>query len=253
MLKVPYRFSLAKELLACVLAFALAALPLYGDEQAPATPPAPSQPAPQTAPAPASPLSQPVAAPAQPAAALPIIKDLRIIVLAGNGETNDLEHRVMAPLVVQVLDQNDRPVQGAEVVFRFPVSGPGATFSDGKPTGTIRTNGTGEAAAMHWTANGQTGTFEVHVNAAYGNEIGETTVKMTNAASVAPGSNITMAKTAGAKKSHWYSPTWVKIALIAGVAGAGVGIWLGLRGGSHAANTAPITVTPGTPSVGGPH
>ncbi len=53
-------------------------------------------------------------------------------VLAGNGEMNDLERRVMAPLVVQVLDQNDRPMEGAEVVFRFPISGPGATFTGWK-------------------------------------------------------------------------------------------------------------------------
>jgi len=244
MLKVPHRLSLAKELLACVLACALAALPAYGDEQAPAPPPAPASSQTQSAPAPASPLSQ-------PAAPLPTIKDLKVVVLAGNGEMNDLEHRVMAPLVVQVLDQNDRPVQGAEVVFRFPASGPGAVFSDGKPTGSIRTNGTGEAAAMHWTANGQTGAFEVHVNASYGNEIGEATVKMSNVATIAAGSNITVGQTTGGKKSHWYSPTWVKIALVAVAAGAGVGIWLGLRGGGHT-STVPITVSPGTPSVGAP-
>ena len=249
MLKVPHRFSLAQELLACVLAFALAVLPLYGDEQAPAATPAPasSQPATRPAPPPASP-------PSQPAAPLAIVRDLKIIVLAGNGEMNDLEHRVMAPLVVQVLDQNDRPVQGAEVVFQFPASGPGATFSDGKPTGSMRTNGTGEAAAMHWTANGQVGTFDVHVNATYGNEIGEATLRMSNVASVAPGAGISVAQTTAAKRSHWYSPTWVKIALIAGAAGAGAGIWLGLRGGGHGTpSTPPITVTPGPPSVGGPH
>ena len=172
--------------------------------------------------------------------------------LAGNGEMNDLEHKVMAPLVVQVLDQNDKPVQGAEVVFRFPSSGPGAAFADGKLTQSVRANGTGEAAAMHWMANSQVGSFEVHVTATYGNEIGEATVRMSNVASVAPGVNISASQTVGVKKSHWYSPTWVKIALIAGAAGAGVGIWLGLRGGGHATTTAPITVTPGSPSVGAP-
>jgi len=243
MLKAPHRLWQGKDLLACVLAVALTALPLYGDEQAPAPqpPPAASQPGPPAA-----------APPSRPAAALPTIKDLKIIVLAGNGEVNDLEHKVNAPLVVQVLDQNDKPVQGAEVVFQFPSSGPGASFADGKLTQSTHANGTGEAAAMHWTANGQAGSFEVHVTATYGNEMGDATVRMSNVASVVPGANISVAQTVGAKNSHWYSPTWVKIALIAGAAGAAAGIALGLRGGSHPATTAPITVSPGAPSVGGP-
>ena len=65
-------------------------------------------------------------------AQLPVEQSLKILVLAGNGEMNDLERRVMAPLVVQVVDQNERPVEGAEVVFRFPLNGPSATFPGGK-------------------------------------------------------------------------------------------------------------------------
>jgi len=115
-----------------VLAAILVITPAYAAEQAPASPrnpPAAAQPAdapPQTAPAPAQP------APQKPLAPLPVVKNLKLMVLAGNGEMNDLERRVMAPLVVQVLDQNDRPVEGAEVVFRFPLNGPSATFTGGK-------------------------------------------------------------------------------------------------------------------------
>src|SRR5262249_11204984 len=67
----------------------------------------------------------PLAAP-QPAAPAPgqSIQSLRVVPLAGNQESNDLERRVMAPLVVQVLDQNSRPVEGADVVFTFPTTGP---------------------------------------------------------------------------------------------------------------------------------
>src|ERR1035438_361030 len=103
-----------------VLAAILIVTPVYADEQAPAAPqnpPAPSQPAP------APPQTAPANAPAKPMAPLPVIKNLKLLVLAGNGEMNDLERRVMASLVVQVLDQNDRPVEGAEVVFRFPLNG----------------------------------------------------------------------------------------------------------------------------------
>ncbi len=53
----------------------------------------------------------------------------------------------MAPLVVQIVDQNERPMEGADVVFRFPLNGPSATFAGGKSSVAVRTNGTGQAAA----------------------------------------------------------------------------------------------------------
>src|SRR5581483_7513056 len=56
------------------------------------------------------------------------VQGLKLIPLAGKGEANDLQRHIMAPLVIEVLDQNDRPVEGAEVVFRFPINGPSATF-----------------------------------------------------------------------------------------------------------------------------
>jgi hypothetical protein len=227
-----------------VLAAILIVTPVYADEQAPAAPqnpPAASQPAPV-------PPQTPANAPAKPMAPLPVIKNLKLLVLAGNGEMNDLERRVMASLVVQVLDQNDRPVEGAEVVFRFPLNGPGAAFTGGKTSQTVRTTGTGEAAAVNWMANGEVGAFEVHVTATYGNEVGETTVKMSNVTRIVEGAK------RGAKQAHWYSPTWVKIAVIGGVAGAVAGIFLATRGGSHSSTsgTVPITVTPGSPTVGHP-
>ena len=227
-----------------MLAGILIVTPVYADEQAPAAPqnpPAASQPAPV-------PPQTPANAPAKPMAPLPVIKNLKLLVLAGNGEMNDLERRVMASLVVQVLDQNDRPVEGAEVVFRFPLNGPGAAFTGGKTSQTVRTTGTGEAAAVNWMANGEVGAFEVHVTATYGNEVGETTVKMSNVTRIVEGAK------RGAKQAHWYSPTWVKIAVIGGVAGAVAGIFLATRGGSHSSTsgTVPITVTPGQPTVGHP-
>jgi hypothetical protein len=241
-----------------LLTAVLIVTPVYGDEQAPAAPqnpPAAAQPVPtqpQTVPqtVPQSQTPPPPNPPAKPMAPLPVIKNLKMLVLAGNGEMNDLERKVMAPLVVQVLDQNDRPVEGAQVIFRFPLDGPGAAFAGGQLSQTVRSNGTGEAAAVNWMANGQVGTFEVHVNATYGNEIGETTVKMQNVSRIVE----TQGTNKHAKQSHWYSPTWVKVALAGGVAAAVVGIVLATRGGGHASSssTVPITVTPGSPSVGQP-
>lgn len=225
-----------------VLAAVLVIMPVYAEEQAaaaPQNPPASTQPDPPSQ-------TQPPPTPVKPMAPLPVTKSLKMMVLAGNGEMNDLERRVMAPLVVQILDQNDRPVEGAEVIFRFPLNGPGATFNTGKTSQAVRSNGTGEAAAMNWTANDQVGSFEVRITATYGNEQGEATVKMSNVTRI-----VETAKHS-AKRSHWYSPTWVKIALVGGAAGIVTGVILATRGGgSSGSTTVPITVTPGPPTVGG--
>lgn len=224
-----------------VLAILLAWGPIYAGEQNPASPQAPAPP--QAAPNPPS--AQP--APTTPMAPLPMVRGLKVTALAGNNAMNDLERNLMSPLVIQVLDQNDRPVEGAEVVFRFPLNGPGAIFRNGNTSQTVRTNGTGQAAATNWNANNQVGTFTVRVTASYGNELGETTVSMTNATRVVEGKDTR-------KQTKWYSSKWVKIALIAGGAATVAGIVLATRGGgSSASSTSTITITPGSPTVGGPH
>jgi hypothetical protein len=184
-------------------------------------------------------------APGQPMAQLPVEQSLKIRVLAGKDESNDLGRRVMAPLVVQVVDQEERPIESAEVVFRFPLNGPGAAFAGGKPSATVRTNGGGQAAALNWMANGQVGTFSVHVTATYGNQVGETTFSMTNAAQV-----VADAKKKSAHKSLW-SHTWFKVAVIGGAAAIAVGIVLATRGGSKGSGST-VTITPLPPVVGAP-
>lgn len=190
--------------------------------------------------------------PAVPAQAPPVgpavvMQSLKVVALAGNGESNDLERHVMAPLVVDVLDLQDRPIEGAEVVFRFPIRGPSAVFADQKPSKTMRTNAQGEAAATGWTANNETGSFQVHVTASFGNQIGETTITMSNATRVRDEELNRTAK----RKSLW-SSKWVRIGLIAVAAGVVVGVVLATRGGSSAAKSSTITINAGSPSVGGP-
>src|ERR1700732_4786532 len=128
----------------CWLPQALTILLAVGPVQAGDQAPSPQRPAPnpQSNPQSNQQSTQPTAQPAAatPMAPLPMIKSLKVTALAGNKDVNDLERGLMAPLVVQVLDQNDRPVEGAEVVFRFPLNGPGATFRGGNNSQTVHTN-----------------------------------------------------------------------------------------------------------------
>lgn len=193
----------------------------------------------------AAPASQsPAPASVQPLAQLPVEQSLKIRVLAGSGEQNDLERRVMAPLVVQVVDRDERPLEGADVVFRFPVNGPGAAFAGGKSSQTVRTNAEGQAAALNWMANGQVGRFQVHITASYGNQVGETTLSMINATHV-------VEETPKTKAASWWSHRWVKVAVIGGAAAIVVGVVLATRGGSKSSGST-VTIAPGSPTVGAP-
>lgn len=179
-------------------------------------------------------------APAAPQPAT--INSLKVVALAGNQEMNDLERKVMAPLVVQVLDQNDQPVEGADVVFRFPLTGPSASFPDQKNAETFRTNADGQAAAIGWMANNQVGTFKLQVTATRGNEQGSATILMTNV------TRVTEADKTRQKK--WWSTRWGKIAIVAGAAGVAVAVILATRGGSSSPKV--VTGIPGSPTIGGP-
>lgn len=165
-------------------------------------------------------------------------EDLRVVVLAGNGETNDLKRLVMSPLVVQVLDQDGRPIEGAQVVFSFPVQGPSATFANKQSSQTTRTNADGQAAATGWVGNA-VGMFQVKVTASRGNETGQAIVTMTNATKIV--------ETKRDKGKSWWSSKWAKIGVIA-VAGAVIAVVLVTRGDKSTT----VTALPGSPSIGVP-
>jgi hypothetical protein len=234
----PLSRRLRRRWLPQALAVLLVVTQIQAAEQAGAAPQPPAPPA-STPPAAANP------APAQPVTPLPVEQSLKIRALAGNGEMNDMERRVMAPLVVQVLDQNERPIAGADVVFRFPLNGPSAAFAGGKTSVTVRTNGGGQAAATNWMANGTVGTFQVHVNATYGNQVGETTISMTNVTRI-------VEEAKKSKAGGWWSHKWVKVAVIGGVAaGIAIGVLLATRGGGSKGGST-VTISPGPPAVGAP-
>lgn len=183
----------------------------------------------------------PAAAPPSASSAGSGSQSLRIIALAGDGEMNDLQKRINAPIVVQVLDQNSRPVEGASVTFRFPASGAGATFPDQKTIQTVFTNADGQAALGGWNANNTTGRFEVQVSATRGSESGAAVIAMTNVTSVADELK---------KQQHksWWSKRRNKIIVIGAAAAVAAVLAIVLTRGS---GTTTLTAVPGFPTIGG--
>ena len=167
-------------------------------------------------------------------------QSLRIIALAGDGEVNDLQKKVMAPIVVQVLDQSSRPVEGAAVTFRFPASGAGASFADQKTSQTVPTNADGQAALTGWTANNVTGEFQVQVEAVRGSDSGTAVIHLTNIASAADQVKL--------QHKSWWSRRRNKIIVIGVAAAVAATVAILLTRGN---GTTTLTAVPGFPTIGG--
>ncbi|MGB9604559.1 MAG: hypothetical protein ACPL88_01615, partial [Bryobacteraceae bacterium] len=162
-------------ILASLLAWPLPAQQPTGPGPQVAQPP-PGQPAARQAPEkqqPGTPVqAQPAEAPARPEP--PGI--LKVVVIEGEGAVNNIRTRSAVAPVVEVRDENDKPVVGAEVVFQLPPAGPGGVFHGWMRTQTVRTNEQGRAAASGYTPNDQPGRFNIKVTATLGNKTGSAVI-----------------------------------------------------------------------------
>jgi hypothetical protein len=93
---------------------------------------------------------------------------LQIRVLAGEGAIHPARGRSTHPLVVQVIDEGNRPVQTAVVGFRLPEEGPGGSFVNGLKTELVTTDSEGKASLSGFQASELMGAFQIRVTAAKG-------------------------------------------------------------------------------------
>ena len=208
-------------LLACVVSGFLAS-PTAMPQQ---SPPAASATAPAVA---------PVAAPAAP---------LKILVLQGEGAKNNLKVRKAVAPVVEVRDEKDKPVAGAEVDFQLPMVGPGGSFSGWLRMQTTKTDAEGKATTTGYLPNEEEGRFNIKVTARASGSTGSAVISQANVW------NVSSDGVAKKKRSGW----WVVAAIVGGAA-LGGGILAATRGDDTAATTptVPVTVTIGSVSVGTP-
>ncbi len=169
---------------------------------------------------------------------------LKIVVIQGEGATNNVRSRTATAPVVEVRDADDKPVAGAEVTFQLPVSGAGGYFNGWLRNQTVRTDANGRAASTGMTPNDEQGRFNIKVTAVEGSRTGSIVIAQSNVS----GSASSAARNGG--KSNW----WKWAAVLGGAAIAG-GVVAGTRGDdttAAAAGPRVVTVTPGVITVGGP-
>jgi hypothetical protein len=165
--------------------------------------------------------------------------NLQITILDGDEATNNIRQRTAREPIVQVEDENHKPVVGAAVIFLLPNDGASGTFAGGSRTLTTVTDSKGQAVARGLRPNHVAGRFQIRVQVSYQGKTGQTTINQNNAIPT------------GAATSSLV-PKWVALVVVAAVAAAAVTVPVHGGGGATPSTNVPVTVIPGSGSVGGP-
>lgn len=191
---------------------------------------------------------------------------LNLIVVEGEGAINNLSQRVAREPIVQVEDENRKPVAGAAVTFILPDGGASGVFLDGSRTLITVTDQSGRAIARGLQANRLAGKFQIRVSASFQGQVGSTVIQQVNAIAAAAGAAGGAAGAgtgAGATAGGAVAAAGIGkiVAIVAIVAGAAVGGGLAAAskggGGSSPAATIPgasqsTIIVPGSLVVGPP-
>jgi hypothetical protein len=172
---------------------------------------------------------------------------LKIVALEGDGATGPVRSRPSHVPVVRVVDEIDRPVAGAAVMFTLPTDGATGVFPKGEKMLMVMTDDKGIASAQGLRFNQVPGKVPINVNASYKGLTARTSLTLE---SVAP---------AGYKpgRGGGHHGTLIAIAAAA-AAGAVGGVYYATKGGGATpaptpAAPQPIGLTPGTATLGPPH
>lgn len=172
---------------------------------------------------------------------------LNLVVVEGEGAINNIRQRTAREPIVQVEDENHKPVAGAVVVFSLPSQGAGGTFAGGAHSLTVISDSQGRAVAHGLRPNNVQGRYEIRVNASHGGQNASTTIAQSNALA---------AGAAGAATAGISAKMIVVLSVVAAAAAVGGLYGSGAIGGGSSPNAAtisgPITIAPGVGTVGPP-
>jgi hypothetical protein len=171
---------------------------------------------------------------------------LNLVIVEGEGAINNIRQRTAREPIVQVEDENHKPVAGAAVLFLLPEHGAGGTFADGSHSLSVVTDSAGRARAHGMHLNGTQGQFQIQVTATFNGMTATATVSQTITAGAAA------AGAGGAAAAGISAKVIVIIVVAAAAAAAGGAYYATHSGSSNNSTTSGTTITPGTGTVGPP-
>ena len=172
-------------------------------------------------------------------------KTLQVNVLDGEGAFNDIRRAQARIPVVEVRDDDGRPVPGAKVVFQLPEMGAGGTFADGGRTLLATTDAQGRASAVGLKPNRVEGMFTISVIASREGAVGRAEIRQSNTLA---GGDQNMQSGGHGK--------WKILIAVAGAAGgaaiAAARAGGGSKSGGGSPSVAPTSLAVGAVTIGGP-
>jgi hypothetical protein len=182
--------------------------------------------------------------PLSPGASAQTPLKLSLVIVEGEGAINNIRQRTAREPIVQVEDENRRPVAGAAVVFTLPSSGPGAAFANNANTLTTITDSQGRAVARGMRPNNIQGNYQIRVTASKDGQTTSANISQTNA--------LIVGAVAGAAAGG-ISAKLIAVLAVVGAAAAGGAVYAtrGSNGNGTVAPT-PTTITAGSGAVGPP-
>jgi len=110
-----------------------------------------------------------------------VVSKINLVIVEGEGAINNIRQRTAREPIVQVEDENHKPIAGAAVLFKLPDSGPSGTFAKGSRTLQVTTNSKGQAIAKGLKLNNLSGKFQIQVEASYKGMSANTAINQANA------------------------------------------------------------------------
>jgi hypothetical protein len=161
---------------------------------------------------------------------------LNIVIVEGDGAVNNIRQRTAREPIVQVEDENHRPIAGAVVIFTLPSDGAGGVFANASRTLMVLTDSQGRAVAAGLKPNAIPGNMQIQVDASYQGGTGHTVVNQKNIL----------------KNAARVSILSTKVLIIVAVAGAAIaaGAVCATACGGGKSST---VITAGAGTVGAPH
>lgn len=175
---------------------------------------------------------------------------LNLVIVEGDGAINNIRQRTAREPIVEVQDENHKPIAGAVVVFLLPNQGAGATFAGGEHSLTVISDAQGRAVARGLRPNTVQGQYQIHVNASLNGQTASTVISQTNA--------LAAAGAAGGAAAAGISGKVIAILIIVGAAAAGGAAYAATHSGSSSssatipAGASGISITAGSATVGPP-
>jgi len=169
-------------------------------------------------------------------------RSLLITIVEGEGALNDIRTRTAREPIVEVDDENHKPVAGALVLFSLDKTGSSYASFSGVSSLSVHTDAAGRAVANGFQVTQNKGHYKIDVHATVGALAADAIINETNVAQGGLGTTTTRATvtTVSHKKV-----IWIVGGVLAG--GAIAGIVVATQGSSS-----PTTVTTGTGTVGAP-